>query len=47
MPSDPSKRDPDKLCSYHKDHNHMTDEYKSFKFFLEDLVNKRHVKEFV
>lgn len=25
MPSDPSRKDPDKLCSYRKDHGHMTE----------------------
>ena len=47
MPSDPSRRDPDKYCSYHKDHGHMTEKCKSLKFFLEDLVKKNLIPEFV
>ena len=47
MPSDPSRRDPDKYCSYHKDHGHMTKKCKSLKFFLEDLLKKNLIPEFV
>lgn len=45
MPSDPSRRDPDKYGSYHKDHGHMTEMYKSLKLFLEDLVSKGHIPD--
>lgn len=47
MPSNHSKRDPDKYCSYHKDHSHITKKCKSFNFFLKDLVKKGHIPEFV
>ena len=47
MPSDPSRRDPDKYCSYNKDHGQMTEKCKSLKFFLEYLVRKGLIPEFV
>ena len=47
MPSDPSRKDPDKYCSYHKDHDHMTEKCNSLKFFLEDLVKKNLIPKFV
>lgn len=47
IPSDPSRRDPDKFCPYQKDHIHMTKKCKSLKKILEDLVIKGHIQEFV
>lgn len=47
IPSDPSRRDPDKYCSYYKDHGHMTKKCKLLKFFLEYLVKKSHIQGFV
>lgn len=47
MPSNPSRRDPDRYCSYHKDHGHMTEKCKFLKLFLEDLVEKGHIPMFV
>ncbi|KAJ8648926.1 hypothetical protein MRB53_001949 [Persea americana] len=38
MKSDPSFRDQGKFCAYHKQSGHRTDECKSFKSHLENLV---------
>lgn len=46
MPSNPSRRDLDKYCTYYKNHRHMTKKCKSLKLFLEDLVKKGLIPKF-
>ena len=42
MKSDPTSRDKGKFCAYHKQSGHRTDECKSFKSHLENLVREGH-----
>ncbi|XXG47107.1 hypothetical protein AAC387_Pa02g1806 [Persea americana] len=47
MTTDPSSRDQSRFCAYHKQNGHRTDECKSFKFHLEDLVKEGHLREYI
>ncbi|XXG59772.1 hypothetical protein AAC387_Pa04g1794 [Persea americana] len=47
MESDPSSRDQGKFYAYHKQSGHRTDECKSFKSHLENLVREGHLKDYV
>lgn len=47
MGKDPTKRKADLYCSYHKDHGHKTENCRTLKQFLEDLVEEGHLGEFV
>ncbi|XXG81436.1 hypothetical protein AAC387_Pa09g2071 [Persea americana] len=47
MVADPSSRDQTRFCAYHKQNGHRTDECKSFKFHLEDLVKEGHLREYI
>ncbi|XXG78142.1 hypothetical protein AAC387_Pa08g2147 [Persea americana] len=47
MTSDPSSRDQSRFCAYHKQNGHRTDECKSYKFHLENLVKEGHLREYI
>lgn len=47
MKSDPSARDPNKFCSYHRQKGHMTEDCVSLKSYLEKLVKEGRLKEYV
>ena len=47
MRGDPSSRDQGKFCAYHKQNGHRTDECKSFKSHLENLVKEGHLRDYV
>uniref|UniRef100_A0A2N9HA42 Integrase catalytic domain-containing protein n=1 Tax=Fagus sylvatica TaxID=28930 RepID=A0A2N9HA42_FAGSY len=43
---DPSKRDPNKYCSYHRDKGHMIERCYSLKQHLEELAKARHLRHY-
>lgn len=47
MGGDPANRNKQLRCSYHKDHGHMTENCKTLKQFLESLVRKGQLVEYV
>ena len=44
---DPSKRDPNKYCSYHKDKGYMTERCYSLKQHLEELAKAGHLRRYL
>ena len=44
---DPSKRDPNKYCSYHRDKGHMTERCYSLKQHLEELAKAGHLRRYI
>jgi hypothetical protein len=44
---DPSKRDPNKYCSYHRDKSHMTERCYSLKQHLEELAKAGHLRRYI
>jgi hypothetical protein len=44
---DPSKRDPNKYCSYHRDKGHMTERCYSLKQHLEELAKAGHLRRYL
>ncbi|XXG51512.1 hypothetical protein AAC387_Pa03g0060 [Persea americana] len=47
MTTDPSSRDQSRFCAYHKQNGHRTDECRSYKFHLENLVKEGHLREYI
>ena len=47
MVSDLRRWNPNLWCSYHRENDHMTENYRMLKQHLEDLVRKGHLKEYV
>ena len=47
MRGDPSRRNQNLYCTYHRDKGHTTEQCKVMKDHLEQLVRSGHVKEFV
>ena len=47
MKGDPSSRDQNKFCAYHKQNGHRTEDYKAFKAHLENLVKDGHLRDHV
>ncbi|XXG90595.1 hypothetical protein AAC387_Pa12g2323 [Persea americana] len=45
--TDPSSRDQSKFCTYHKQNGHRTDECRSYKFHLENLVKEGHLRDYI
>ena len=44
---DPARQDRNKMCSYHKNHNHTTEQFKSLHYLVEKLIKARHLKHYV
>ena len=44
---DPSKRDPNKYCSYHQEKGHMTERCYSLKQHLEELTKAGHLRRYI
>jgi hypothetical protein len=44
---DPSKRDPNKYCSYHRDKGHMTERCYSLKQHLKELAKAGHLRRYI
>ena len=44
---DPSKRDPNKFCFYHREKGHMTERCYSLKQHLEELVKAGHLRRYI
>ena len=47
MKGDPSTRDQSKLCAYHKQNGHRTEDCKAFKSHLEKLVKDGHLRDYI
>ncbi|XP_034704037.1 uncharacterized protein LOC117928230 [Vitis riparia] len=45
--SNPSKRDRNKKCAYHKDHGHTTEACRSLHYLVEDLLKVGHLKQYI
>ncbi|XP_034678879.1 uncharacterized protein LOC117909086 [Vitis riparia] len=45
--SNPSERDRNKRCDYHKDHGHTTKTCRSLHYMVEDLLKAGHLKQYV
>ena len=44
---DPTKRDHNKKCVYHKKHRHTTEQCRSLHYLVEKLIRARHLKQYV
>ena len=47
LKSSPKKRNRDKYCRYHKDHDHDTEDCFKLKITIEKLIEKGHLAKFV
>ena len=45
--SNPSERNHNKRCDYHKDHGHITETCISLHYMVEDLLKAGHLKQYV
>lgn len=45
--SNPSERDRNKKCAYHKDHGHTTETCRSLHYLVEDLLKAGHLKQYI
>ncbi|XP_034685657.1 uncharacterized protein LOC117914418 [Vitis riparia] len=45
--SNPSERDRNKRCDYHKDHGHTTETCISLRYMIEELLKAGHLKQYV
>ncbi|RVX23028.1 Retrovirus-related Pol polyprotein from transposon 297 [Vitis vinifera] len=45
--SNPSERDRNKRCDYHKDHGHTTETCRSLHYMVEDLLKAGHLKQYI
>ncbi|XP_034697350.1 uncharacterized protein LOC117923239 [Vitis riparia] len=45
--SNPSERDRNKRCEYHKDHGHTTEACISLRYMVEDLLKAGHLKQYI
>ena len=45
--TDPTKRDRDRRCFYHKDHGHTTEQCKSLHYLVEKLIKVGYLKQYV
>ena len=44
---DPAKRDLSIRCTYHKDHDHTIEQYRSLHYLVERLIRAGHLKQYV
>ncbi|RVW78934.1 hypothetical protein CK203_052341 [Vitis vinifera] len=44
---DPTKQDRSRRCTYHKDHDHTTEQCRSLHYLVERLIRARHLKQYV
>ncbi|XP_034679775.1 uncharacterized protein LOC117909836 [Vitis riparia] len=47
LESDPSRRDHNKKCAYHKEHGHTTETYRSLQYFVERLIKAGHLRQYL
>ena len=45
--TDPARRDQNRRCSYHKDHDHTTEQCKSLHYLVEKLIKVGHLKQYI
>ena len=44
---DPSKKDHNRKCVYHKEHGHTMEQYRSLHYLVEKLIKAGHLKRYV
>jgi hypothetical protein len=47
LAGDPSRRDPNKYCSYHRENGHMTERCYTLKQHLEELAKAGHLRHYI
>ena len=47
LKTDPTKRDRNRKCAYHKEHGHTTKQCRSFHYLVEKLIKTGHLKQYV
>ncbi len=47
MPGDPATRETKPYCNDHREHGHLTEQCRAYKYHLEHLVKNGHLKQFV
>ena len=45
--TDPTRKDQNIRCSYHKDHEHITEQCKSLHYLVEKLIKAKHLEKYV
>ena len=45
--TDPSTRDRNRRCAFHKDHGHTTETCRSFQYLVERLIKAGHLKQYL
>ena len=45
--TDPSTRDRNRRCAFHKDHGHTTETCRVFQFLVERLIKAGHLKQYL
>ncbi|RVW59393.1 hypothetical protein CK203_103230 [Vitis vinifera] len=44
---DSAKRDRNRKCAYHKEHEHTTEQFRSLHYLVEKLVRAEHLRQYV
>ena len=44
---EPTKRDYNRKCAYHKEHGHTTEQCRSLHYLVEKLIRARHLKQYI
>ena len=47
MGGNPASRESKPYCAYHREKGHLTENCRTYKGFLEELVRNRHFRQFV
>nr|XP_009590091.1 uncharacterized protein LOC104087361 [Nicotiana tomentosiformis] len=47
LQSDPTQRDPNLMCKYHRTHGHRTEDYRQLREEVSRLFNNGHLREFL
>ena len=47
MGGNPASRESKPYCAYHREKGHLTENCRTYKGFLEELVRNRHLRQFV
>ncbi|XP_034707008.1 uncharacterized protein LOC117930459 [Vitis riparia] len=47
LKADPAKRDHNRKCAYHKEHEHSTEQCRSLHYLVEKLIRAKHLKQYI
>lgn len=47
LKTDPTKRDHNKKCAYHKEHDHTTEQCRSLQYLVEKLMRARYLRQYI